>query len=100
MALYFLFKPIESPLFPAGAYLSAAYALRYPERVAKLVLLSPAGVPADPNAIHDTTMPSRELFDGQPSPSSLGTMPASTANVKEMRKEQARLKVSYHLKPN
>jgi cardiolipin-specific phospholipase len=31
-----------------GAYLGAAYALRHPARVSKLVLLSPAGVPRDP----------------------------------------------------
>ncbi|KAF6762565.1 abhydrolase domain-containing protein 4 [Ephemerocybe angulata] len=32
-----------------GAYLSVAYALRHPERVTKLILLSPAGVPRGPN---------------------------------------------------
>jgi cardiolipin-specific phospholipase len=32
-----------------GAYLSVAYALRHPERVSKLILLSPAGVPRGPN---------------------------------------------------
>ena len=44
-----------------GAYFSAVYALRYPERVHKLVLLSPAGVPRDPN----NTLPSREVLDRQ-----------------------------------
>jgi len=31
-----------------GGYLSGHYALRYPDRVAKLILLSPAGIPALP----------------------------------------------------
>ena len=44
-----------------GGYLSVAYALRYPTRVNKLILLSPAGVPHDPNS----TVPSRELTDAQ-----------------------------------
>ena len=34
-----------------GGYLSVAYALRYPERVSKLILLSPAGVPREPNSL-------------------------------------------------
>ncbi|EDR14734.1 uncharacterized protein LACBIDRAFT_305719 [Laccaria bicolor S238N-H82] len=42
-----------------GAYLSVVYALRHPERVNKLILLSPAGVPRGPNF----TEPSRELTD-------------------------------------
>jgi cardiolipin-specific phospholipase len=44
-----------------GAYFSAVYALRHPERVHKLILLSPAGVPHDPN----NTVPSREVLDRQ-----------------------------------
>jgi len=44
-----------------GAYFSTVYALRYPERVHKLLLLSPAGVPQDPN----NTVPSREMLDRQ-----------------------------------
>lgn len=50
-----------------GAYFSVAYALRYPDRVAKLILLSPAGVPNGPH--YDE--PSRELTDkghDQPDP--------------------------------
>lgn len=42
-----------------GAYFSVVYALRYPDRVSRLVLLSPAGVPRGPN----TDDPSRELTD-------------------------------------
>jgi cardiolipin-specific phospholipase len=44
-----------------GAYLSVAYALKYPERVHKLILLSPAGVPHNP----DTEEPERELRDNE-----------------------------------
>jgi len=36
-----------------GGYLAAAYTLRYPERVSKLILLSPAGIPANPFAESD-----------------------------------------------
>jgi len=42
-----------------GAYTSVAYALKYPTRAPRLVLLSPTGVPRDPN----TTVPSREVTD-------------------------------------
>lgn len=42
-----------------GAYFSVVYALKYPSRVNKLILLSPAGVPRNP----DTSMPERELTD-------------------------------------
>ncbi|GBE79399.1 alpha/beta-hydrolase [Sparassis latifolia] len=44
-----------------GGYLSVAYALKYPARVGKIILLSPAGVPRDPNS----TVYSRELTDSQ-----------------------------------
>ena len=44
-----------------GAYLAAAYALKHPERVTKLVLLSPAGVLGEP----ESEQPSRELTDDQ-----------------------------------
>ncbi|GJJ13805.1 hypothetical protein Clacol_008062 [Clathrus columnatus] len=46
-----------------GAYLSVAYAIKYPNRVARLVLLSPAGVPHDA----DTSVPSKEM-DATPNP--------------------------------
>ncbi|EIN10302.1 alpha/beta-hydrolase [Punctularia strigosozonata HHB-11173 SS5] len=45
-----------------GGYLSVAYALKYPSRVERLVLLSPAGVPRDPDS---TEEPSRELTESQ-----------------------------------
>lgn len=44
-----------------GGYLSVAYALKYPTRVSKLILISPAGVPRDPNS----TVYSREVTDMQ-----------------------------------
>jgi len=44
-----------------GAYFSVAYALKYPDRVHKLILLSPAGVARGPNY----SEPSRELTDDQ-----------------------------------
>ncbi|KAF8665706.1 hypothetical protein AX16_000158 [Volvariella volvacea WC 439] len=47
-----------------GAYFSVVYALKYPTRVNKLILLSPAGVPRDPNS----TLPSRELTDTASTP--------------------------------
>lgn len=46
-----------------GAYLSTAYALKYPDRVHQLILLSPAGVPHSPD---DMSEPSRELADDAP----------------------------------
>lgn len=35
-----------------GGYVGVAYALRYPERIKKLILVSPAGVPRDPFVVH------------------------------------------------
>jgi cardiolipin-specific phospholipase len=74
-----------------GAYLSVAYALQHPTRVHKLILLSPAGVPHDPNNL---TMPSRELTDAGDSASAMGdyAVTASTAEVKRIREEQKAMK--------
>ncbi|KAI0316977.1 alpha/beta-hydrolase [Amylostereum chailletii] len=80
-----------------GGYLSVAYALRYPERVNKLVLLSPAGVPRDPN---NTTMPSREVTDEQVSGSATagGSMEAlKKEQVAEKRKESRTAKLFTYL---
>ncbi|KAG6331712.1 hypothetical protein ID866_7373 [Astraeus odoratus] len=75
-----------------GAYFSVAYALRYPTRVNKLILLSPAGVPHDPNNL---TAPSRELTDTGDATSSVSApaaAPASTNDVKRIRNEQREAK--------
>lgn len=72
-----------------GAYFSVVYALRYPEHVNKLVLLSPAGVPADPN---NTSQPSRELTDDQSDVASAagsgGAEEATPKDVKALRAAQ------------
>jgi cardiolipin-specific phospholipase len=68
-----------------GGYLSAAYALRHPERVAKLVLLSPAGVPRDPRS---TESPGRELTDNQTT-GDASALDGSAARVGKVRDEQA-----------
>lgn len=44
-----------------GGYLSLAYALRYPTRVSRIILLSPAGIPAGP----DSTEPAQEVEKSQ-----------------------------------
>ena len=69
-----------------GAYMSVAYALKYPTRVSKLVLLSPAGVPGDPNA----SAPPRELTDDQPyEPDYVSVDGAQLkAEVEEIKSEQ------------
>ncbi|KAI0047319.1 alpha/beta-hydrolase [Auriscalpium vulgare] len=67
-----------------GAYFSVAYALRYPARVSKLVLLSPAGVPRDPN---NTTMPAREITESQMSGTEDGQA-ASGEQLGALKKEQ------------
>lgn len=81
-----------------GAYFSVAYALRYPDRVTKLILLSPAGVPRDPN-YED---PSRELTDVGPNPSGsnrpeksreLSSLErATTVKIDAIRQEQKEIK--------
>ncbi|EGO01667.1 hypothetical protein SERLA73DRAFT_177093 [Serpula lacrymans var. lacrymans S7.3] len=70
-----------------GAYFSVAYALRYPTRVNKLILLSPAGVPRDPN---NTDIPSRELTDTGDAASSVSdsAIAASKGEVKRLKDEQ------------
>jgi cardiolipin-specific phospholipase len=73
-----------------GAYFSVVYALRYPDRVGRLILLSPAGVPRGPNY----TQPSRELTDeGAGAPvaggkSSRQFESATKKHVDEIREEQ------------
>ena len=70
-----------------GAYFSVAYALRYPTRVHKLILLSPAGVPHDPNNL---TEASRELTDTADASSfdSAPAVPSGPSQVSRIRSEQ------------
>ncbi|KAK7061510.1 Alpha/Beta hydrolase protein [Favolaschia claudopus] len=67
-----------------GGYLSTAYALKYPNRVNKLILLSPAGVPRDPN---ETTAPERDI-EPPPQSSSSSFEPATHRKVEDIRDEQ------------
>lgn len=79
-----------------GAYLACCYALKYPERVSRLVLLSPAGVPRGPNS----EVPAREVTADQESIRSSNTTASSSGiggrqvenasreNVREIKKEQ------------
>lgn len=67
-----------------GGYLSIAYALKYPARVSKLILLSPAGIPRDP----DSTTYAREVTDAQVSSSDGEAEPASPQTVDAMHKGQ------------
>ncbi|KAK2466488.1 hypothetical protein APHAL10511_002130 [Amanita phalloides] len=68
-----------------GAYFSVAYALKYPSRVNKLILLSPAGVPRGPN----TTMPSRELTDDSETQSLGGDAePVSAPKLTKIKSQQ------------
>jgi len=66
-----------------GAYFSTVYALRYPERVHKLLLLSPAGVPRDPS----NTVPSREMLDRQITGED-GSVVADSARLEALEQEQ------------
>lgn len=79
-----------------GAYFSVVYALKYPARVNKLILLSPAGVPRDPNG---TTMPSREVTDAQvaegsdedhPEPATKGRVGSLKDQQKEQKRQESR----------
>ncbi|TFK43194.1 Alpha/Beta hydrolase protein [Crucibulum laeve] len=76
-----------------GAYFSVAYALKYPERVSRLVLLSPAGIPRGPNL----TEPSRELTDdGEASTSSpTTTRPAAMKREQSSMEKATRGKVEH-----
>ena len=68
-----------------GGYLSVAYTLKYPTRVNKIILLSPAGVPRDPN---HTEAPSREADPSVSGSDSDVAEPASKKRVDAMRSSQ------------
>lgn len=68
-----------------GGYLSVAYTLRYPTRVSKIILLSPAGIPHGPS----TEVPAREVTDAQVTgDASDEAEPATHGKVNEMRSGQ------------
>ncbi|KAF8307270.1 alpha/beta-hydrolase [Clavulina sp. PMI_390] len=80
-----------------GGYLSTAYALKYPHRVSRLILLSPAGVPRDPNEI---IVPAEELTAGT-SPEGAGLTQsdpdarvAHKPTAQEIKEAKAALKVA------
>ena len=74
-----------------GAYLSTAYALKYPTRVNQVILLSPAGVPRDPNT---TEEPSRELdlTPAQGGTANGGAVTPTDARVKDVKDQQRQAK--------
>lgn len=75
-----------------GGYLSVAYTLKYPTRVSKLILLSPAGVPRDPNS---TETYSREAdagvagTDGTAEPASKGKVEAMRSGQRVEQRKQS-----------
>lgn len=77
-----------------GAYFSVVYALKYPDRVNRLILLSPAGVTRGPNL----SQPSRELTDGGAGAPTAGGKPsqqgepATKKHVDKIRDEQKEIK--------
>jgi cardiolipin-specific phospholipase len=73
-----------------GAYLSTAYALRHPNRVSRLILLSPAGVPEDPDlTVSAEVDPSPETALNSTNGDSNTNGTASKAQVRDVKKEQA-----------
>jgi cardiolipin-specific phospholipase len=67
-----------------GAYFSVVYALKYPQRVEKLILLSPAGVPRGP----DHTVPASEVDPPSTTSSENKAEPASNAKVEQVEEKQ------------
>ncbi|KAI0676948.1 alpha/beta-hydrolase [Trametes maxima] len=76
----------EAESFFVDSLEDVAYALRYPTRVNKLILLSPAGIPRDPNS----SVPSRELTDSQETGASGhdSPEPADSKRVEDLRSSQ------------
>ena len=78
-----------------GGYLSVAYALKYPTRVSKIILLSPAGVPRDP----ESTVYAREVTDQQDTgasstdhaePATKGQLERIKSGQEEVQKKESR----------
>ncbi|KIY53991.1 alpha/beta-hydrolase [Fistulina hepatica ATCC 64428] len=72
-----------------GAYFSVAYALKYPSRVDRLILLSPAGVPRHP----DQSEPERELTDKETMGIG-GAVPAGDEEFNTLRQQQHAINAS------
>lgn len=69
-----------------GGYLSIAYTLKYPTRVSRLILLSPAGIPRDAKA----EVPSREVSDPQTTGQPRGKAERAThSKLQSTRSEQS-----------
>ncbi|KAJ3762925.1 alpha/beta-hydrolase [Lentinula raphanica] len=67
-----------------GAYFSVVYALKFPQRVERLILLSPAGVPRGP----DNTVPASEMDPPSTTSSEDRAEPASNAKVEQLEAKQ------------
>ncbi|KAB5595566.1 Abhydrolase domain-containing protein [Ceratobasidium theobromae] len=81
-----------------GAYLSTAYALKYPTRVSRLILLSPAGVPRDPNSTEelsreiDLTPDQSGAVNGEAVPATDARVGAVKAQQQEAKREESTLR--------
>jgi cardiolipin-specific phospholipase len=73
-----------------GGYLSVAYALRYPTRVSKLILLSPAGVPRDPNGI----VSARHMRSPGEAQSEPSAVKAHALDAKELNERREALRIA------
>lgn len=71
-----------------GGYFSVVYALKYPSRVNKLILLSPAGVPRGP----DSTLPSKEFDETSTTGTGGSAQPATQHKVQAIEAEQRKAK--------
>ncbi|KAG7448992.1 alpha/beta-hydrolase [Guyanagaster necrorhizus] len=71
-----------------GAYFTVVYALKYPTRVNKLILLSPAGIPRGP----DYSVPSQELEPSEAHGPGGSAEPATRQKVQEIESQQRRVK--------
>lgn len=86
-----------------GAYLSTAYALKYPTRVSRLILLSPAGVPRDPNSTEelsreiDLTPDQSGAVNGEAVPATDARVGAVKAQQQEAKREESTLRKVFQL---
>jgi cardiolipin-specific phospholipase len=76
-----------------GGYLVTAYALKHPQHVSRLVLLSPAGVPANPDAETHAAEDELTRSRSNPDPADANAPPKEITNpkasdVSKIKKEQ------------